>query len=163
MKVCVMSRLLAEEYSRGKHDESSVLISIASKEQPDAEVSCNEDNNLKDKCGPIYISPHLIGIDGGVLFDPLEGFVHKQNVFTFEEVKEFVNKYKDTDIDTLIVNCGAGQSRSAGVAAAILMYLTGSDRQIYDDKKYTPNRLCYSTVLKAFNGETDYASIFGGV
>ena len=152
MKVCVMSRLLAEEYSRGKHDESSVLISIASKEQPDAEVSCNEDNNLKDILFLHFNDTDSLDVDSGHIVDE-----------DAEQIKEFVNKYKDTDIDTLIVNCGAGQSRSAGVAAAILMYLTGSDRQIYDDKKYTPNRLCYSTVLKAFNGETDYASIFGGV
>lgn len=152
MKVCVLSRLMAEEYSLGQHEESAVLISIASKEQPDADVTCNETNNLKDILFLHFNDTDSPEKDSGHIVDE-----------DAEKIRDFVNKYKDTDIDTLIVNCGAGQSRSAGVAAAVLMYLTGSDRQIYDDKRYTPNRLCYSTVLKAFNGETDYASIFGGM
>ena len=48
-----------------------------------------------------------------------------------------------------LVHCGAGQSRSAGVAAAILKWMTGSDAQIFDNRKYTPNMRCYRLVLEA--------------
>lgn len=69
-----------------------------------------------------------------------------------EKVVKFVNRHKDS-VYRLIVHCEAGQSRSAGVAAAILKYLTGSDAQIYDDPKYTPNSTCYREVLNKFYEE----------
>jgi len=153
MKVCVKSQKMAEEYGSGKNEETSILISIAAKGDPSAAVKCSEDNKIKDILflkfndtdNPDEENGHIVDADA-------------------EKIRDFVEKYKDDEsIDTIIVNCGAGQSRSAGVAAAILMYLTGSDRQIFDNPIYTPNKLCYRTVLKAFQGETDYASLFGAV
>lgn len=150
MKIIVKSQKMAEEYGRGQHGESSILISIAAKEDPSADVKCTEENNIRDILflkfndtdNPDEENGHIVDADA-------------------EQIKDFVNRYLNTNIDTIIVNCGAGQSRSAGVAAAIMMHLTGSNREIFDDKKYTPNKLCYRTVLKAFEGEVDYASIFG--
>ena len=69
-----------------------------------------------------------------------------------ESIVRFVNRNLDK-VERLIVHCEAGQSRSAGVAAAILKYLTGDDTQIYDDSKYTPNSTCYREVLNKFYEE----------
>lgn len=55
-----------------------------------------------------------------------------------DQVASFVEKHKDVDV--LIVNCDAGISRSSGVAAAILKHLTGDDNQIFNDRRYNPNR-----------------------
>lgn len=43
--------------------------------------------SFEHKCGPIYLSPHLIGIDGGVIWSKETGYVHQQNVLVIEEDK----------------------------------------------------------------------------
>lgn len=49
----------------------------------------------------------------------------------------------------IIVHCDAGISRSAGIAGAILKYLTGDDTQIFDNPYYHPNMWCYRKTLNA--------------
>lgn len=74
------------------------------------------------------------------------------NCITSEDAKkivDFVNLWKDK-VDRILVHCEAGQSRSAGVAAAICKYLKGDDSEIYDNPRYTPNSTCYSMVLENF-------------
>ena len=65
-----------------------------------------------------------------------------------DKIAKFV-KNLDKDIEQIIVQCEAGVSRSAGVAAAILKHYSGDDSQIYDNPKYIPNNLCYRKVLEA--------------
>ena len=43
--------------------------------------------SYEHKCGPIYLSPHLIAIDGGVIWSKETGYVHQQNVLVIEEDK----------------------------------------------------------------------------
>ena len=74
------------------------------------------------------------------------------NCITTEDAKKIV-KFINTvnkDIEQIIVHCGAGVSRSAGVCAAIMKYLTGDDSEIFDNPKYCPNMTCYRTVLNGF-------------
>lgn len=152
IKVCVKSRKLAEDYSKEKHDETAILISIAARDQEDADVRCTDENGLKDILFLHFNDTDSLEEDSGHITDA-----------DAEQIKTFVEKYEnDPSVDMIIVNCGAGQSRSAGVAAAVLMHLTRSDSHIRDDRQYTPNILCYNTVRRAFEGEPDYASIFAG-
>jgi predicted protein tyrosine phosphatase len=65
-----------------------------------------------------------------------------------EAIVAFVEKVKDK-IDMLVVHCYAGVSRSAGVAAALMAYYNGDDMPIFQNGKYSPNMLCYRTMLKA--------------
>ncbi len=68
-------------------------------------------------------------------------------------IKNFVTKYNTLKEDiNLYVNCEAGWSRSAGVAAAISKYLFEDDTVFFKTK--TPNMLCYRKVLNAlYEGE----------
>lgn len=52
------------------------------------------------------------------------------------------------DIDTLLVHCEGGVSRSAGVAAAISKWATGDDRRFFH-APYCPNMWCYRLTLDA--------------
>lgn len=52
-------------------------------------------------------------------------------------------------VDGIVVQCDAGVSRSAGVCAAIMKYLTGDDEQIFGNGFYKPNMHCYRTMLEA--------------
>lgn len=48
-----------------------------------------------------------------------------------------------------IVQCDAGVSCSAGVAAALMKYFNGDDAPIFDNPQYCPNMRCYRMVLEA--------------
>lgn len=48
-----------------------------------------------------------------------------------------------------IVQCDAGVSRSAGVAAALMKYFNGDDTPIFNNPQYCPNMRCYRMVLEA--------------
>lgn len=63
-----------------------------------------------------------------------------------DEVLKYDNLSEEYDI---YVNCEAGQSRSAGVAAAICKVLSGSDDFFFRTKH--PNMLCYRKVFNALS------------
>lgn len=67
-----------------------------------------------------------------------------------KKIKEFVDKLYSLDIDLLIIHCRAGQSRSAGVAAALSQVIYGDDSEFFNNPRYTVNMTVYYKVLKAF-------------
>lgn len=48
-----------------------------------------------------------------------------------------------------IIQCDAGISRSAGVAAALMKYFNEDDSPIFNNPQYCPNMRCYRMVLEA--------------
>lgn len=85
-------------------------------------------------------------------FDDIERELKGYKPIEVEDAKaiaDFVRKYEPL-IDTLIVHCDAGFSRSAGVSAAISKYYFDTDEEYFDSGLYYPNTRCYSYVLKAF-------------
>lgn len=133
MNVVVMNRGDAKAYSYAPHTESSVIISIT---DPDRETNhFNEDakNNIKS-----ILRLQFFDVDS-----PDPGTITEDDA---KRIADFAFYWKDK-VDTIIVHCEAGQSRSAGAAAAILKAFTGHDEQIFDNPKYTPNRTVYRSVL----------------
>ena len=65
-----------------------------------------------------------------------------------KQIIDFIKKYID-NIELIIVQCDAGISRSAGVAAALSKCLNGDDEYFF--KRYLPNSLVYSTIMKEWN------------
>ena len=71
------------------------------------------------------------------------------------QIRTFVDELAETAsgeadrIDTLLVCCDAGQSRSAAIAAAISRYLGQDEWQIWDNPRYRPNPLVYQLTCKA--------------
>lgn len=83
-------------------------------------------------------------------FDDVEEDWHNEKAMTFEDAENIVNFVKQlNDVDTLYVHCGAGISRSAGVAAAISKALTGDDSYFFE-RLFCLNMNCYKLTLKAF-------------
>jgi len=66
------------------------------------------------------------------------------------EIKDFVLSIKDS-VETLIISCHAGISRSPAVAAGLLAGSGKSDMHIWRNPQYSPNILCYKRMLRAFN------------
>jgi len=68
------------------------------------------------------------------------------------KIKEFIEKYKNT-VDSIIIHCTAGISRSAGIGCAIAMYLNGSDDYLWASGNYIPSKRCYKITLEALGLE----------
>lgn len=136
MNVVVMNRNNAKRFSFQPHDFKSAIISITDIRSYPNQFNKDHSNGIVEICA--------------LSFDDVnrgeQGCITEEDA---EKIVKFVRRIKDK-VDTVIVHCEAGQSRSAGVAAAILKYYTGHDEQIYNDPKYTPNSTCYRRVLEAF-------------
>lgn len=66
-----------------------------------------------------------------------------------KEVYDFCKKYEN-DVEYILVQCDAGVSRSAGMAAALSKYYNGDDTPFFRSLGYIPNMEIYSTILKYF-------------
>lgn len=73
-------------------------------------------------------------------------------------IANYVRKYADKSEDLICyVNCEAGLSRSAGVAAAISKYFLGDDSWVFKTKY--PNMLCYRRVLEALHTDPNAEAV----
>lgn len=133
-KLIVMNKERARRYSYQRHAQTSVIISI-------------RDNNEE-------IIHFYRGASNGIMaichtaFDDVEAGASQYQPITQNDaavIAEFVEKWWDK-VDTVIVHCGAGISRSAGCAAAIAKFFTGDDSFIFGDPKYHPNMTVYRAV-----------------
>lgn len=136
MEIFVLSQKSAELYAQDKHKTHSAIISITSVGDDLAKIKPSKQNNIDYICR--------------VQFDDTDR--HTENAITTEQgksISDFVKIIENSKVPRLIVHCGAGQSRSAGVAAAIMKYTYGNDLEIFSKPMYHPNMLCYRTVLNA--------------
>ena len=77
-------------------------------------------------------------------------FPYDRFIFTKSQadlILQFVDKWKDR-INLILINCVAGISRSAGVAAALSKIINGEDSYFF--KHYLPNSKVYSTILNTY-------------
>lgn len=68
-----------------------------------------------------------------------------------EEILSLVDGY-GRNLDTLIVQCEAGVSRSAAIAAGLCVYTGKSDSRFFRDK--VPNRFVYRTMIRAIEAHS---------
>ena len=137
MKVMIMNRKEVLDFCKHPHLAQSIIISIST---PHVEYSefpfCTATNNVIDICEVQF-------------FDLDNTYPIKKGLMEFKDAKKivgFVSNYKDKII---IVHCDAGQSRSAGVAAALSKYYNNDDSEYFDNPRFTPNMWCYKLMLNA--------------
>lgn len=82
------------------------------------------------------------------VIDPTDKYAYNPEIAA--RVAEFVKKIEaDPTVKSLYSACDGGQSRSAGIAAAIVRYLGGEDLGIWDSPYYKPNPLVYRLTCEA--------------
>ena len=81
------------------------------------------------------------------LDSPLRNYI----IFKEKNAKEILDfvKFYENKVDTILVNCEAGISRSAGIAAALSKIYNCEDSYYF--KKYLPNILVYRTILEVYH------------
>ena len=120
-------------------DEPSIIISISDASQEHPVFADNA--NVKDV---LFLN-----------FDDEESEeAGGMNASNAESVAEFVRAWEQEDV-SLYVHCGAGVSRSAGTAAAVMLWNWGDDSQVFQDAHYCPNMRCYRMVLDALDVSYD--------
>ena len=137
MIIKVMSRKEASDFSFIDFQEKTAIISIN---------GCNEPLNSFSIDNPNIIDILFLRFD-----DVEAGEINQMTRSDAENIIQFVNS-NINKVDQIIVHCGAGISRSAGVAAALMLIINGDDSPIFNDPKRCPNRHCYRTLLNTFFG-----------
>ena len=144
MKVCVMNRNIAVGYCHCENMTESIMISIS---DPWTRYTSAPFVSEKNKVRSI-LRLEFEDVDSG------------DNSMTQADAKRICNflRYSLRDKNTgeermVIVQCDAGRSRSAGVAAAILKYYNGDDSEIFDWPLYNPNMHCYRMTLNTLMQE----------
>ena len=143
----IMSRKDAITYSYEQHDTKVAMLSICNMYEEN--TLPNIDNNPEN--GIMY--------HRAICFNDVEAGM--QNCITESDankIADFVNTNQN-NVDKFIIHCEYGVSRSAGVAAAIMMRLIGDDWSVFNNIKYYPNMTCYRMVLKAFGVNIDEQEI----
>lgn len=139
-KIIVMSRPMFEKYAACENSELAYAVSITTPGDTRANVNPNSNNKILDI---LRVSFH----DTTLETDYYKPISERQAKRIANYIKAKV--LPDNRTQLIIVHCDAGQSRSAGVAAAIMKYIYGTDEPIYGNPRYTPNSVCYRRVLEA--------------
>ena len=136
----VMSRQIAEQYSRRSDIDKTLMISIS---------------DMGSSCPNIHTSnPNILHV-AFLRFDDVDvGDPHCITCNDAKHVIEIYERFKDL-VDRIVVHCEAGVSRSAGVCAALMKIHDGDDMPIFSLSKYCPNMTCYRRVLEAYYGTYD--------
>jgi predicted protein tyrosine phosphatase len=83
-----------------------------------------------------------------IQFDDVESGTGCITKIQAAEIADFVLRMYP-QIERFLVHCTFGQSRSAGVAAAISQFYEGNSSGIFGNRAYSPNPTCYKLVLDA--------------
>lgn len=140
MKFEVMSRQVAEQYSRRSDIDKTLMISIS-----DIGSSCPD----IDTSNPSIVHAAFLRFDDVDVGDP-----HCITGNDAKHIIEVYNQFKNS-VDRIVVHCEAGISRSSGVCAALMKIHDGDDMAIFSVAKYCPNMTCYRRVLEAYYGKYD--------
>lgn len=119
----------------------SMVISINSSDEPCLKIIKTLQNKIN-----YVLSLQFDDIEPGDYEEKYLVLMSKEDA---KKIADFVNLHKH-NVNTIIVHCDAGVSRSAGVCAAIMKAITGDDMKIFNNKEFFPNIYCYKLVLNAF-------------
>lgn len=137
MKIIVLNRKETEKIS--EDGKSLFVISITDPEKPLAKINVSEERILRLQ---FYDTEWKVPLLDGEFIYPMS----KEDAI---KIVNFINK-NIQNIETLIVHCEAGISRSAGIGAAISNFFNKDDKEYFESYRYVPNRWCYRNVLNAF-------------
>jgi len=136
MQFIVLSRDMVEKYNV---QEKHIVISIGDPDQPRAKLP-----ELDSRVNALFLK--FSDIDREVDYPTAKLFTKEQA----KEIWTFFQLYKDK-INTIVVNCEAGISRSSATAAALAKAIGQDIEDSKFFKYYLPNRFVYRMILEEAN------------
>lgn len=97
-------------------------------------------------------------------FDDIVRPVEGAQLFSDDMVKQIIWFIrKNQDVDTLLIHCYAGQSRSRAVGAFVVWFLGGDNSAYFE--KYNPNEFVYDKLMQTVLclDEEDYETVDGDI
>ena len=155
MKFRITSRQGIEALAQEPFALKTAVISIADANDNFAELG-NKPEHL--------LQLHFNDIDADVFKDELgrkptdaeikeiEQKYHMLSDAQAKEIATFYHQISRDNVDLLICQCEHGQSRSAGVMAAILEHRCRQGIQVFANDNYYPNKTIFKKVLKQLKG-----------
>ena len=134
--ITVTNRANMINFSLAPHKDKTAVISISDEDKEPPDLFNHPKNGIIAQCK--------------LRFGDADNEENGMTEADAAKIAEFVNT-AGANADRIIVHCEAGVSRSAGVAAAIMKFLTGDDKAIFNNRKYVPNMFCYRLVLDALH------------
>lgn len=147
MEIQIMSEDRVEEFSGQPIKDKCIIVSIRSRTCPKADIVSS--SSIIDV---LYLQ-----------FDDVTPTKRPDIAMVMtgehaEEIKEFVDEYKDK-VDLIIINCEAGISRSSAVAFGIGKYLGLDVGWIMSCGKYMPNWHCLNVLNNVLELNIDLDSM----
>lgn len=131
MNFLILSRSNAKKFSYKKQEKPYIIISIT--DIASEKVVFNKSSYLKS----------VLRLNFDDVDTECDNAISDADA---EKIVNFVTAWKN-EVDLIVVHCEAGVSRSAGVCAALMLWLNDSDEPIFTNPFYKPNMKCYRTVL----------------
>ena len=152
MQTIIMNRRGIEERGKLPFPDTAAVISITDANYSFAELENEPKHQLKLA---------FDDVDGDVLLDELgtgstkeerDALRRKYHMFSDEQARDVAVFYWDIlleGVETIIIQCEYGQSRSAAVVAAIREFESKDGITIFADDRYWPNKMVFRKTLKA--------------
>lgn len=155
MNLIIMNRRGIIEWAKRPFTDTTAVISITDVGYPFAKLEHQPQYRLEVAFNDV---------DGDVFLDELgpnptnaavKALEEKYQMLSDEQAVRIAQFYFDAvsvEVDTFIVQCEYGQSRSAAVVAAIREFTNGDGISIFADDRYYPNKVVFRKVLRALQG-----------
>ena len=158
MKIEIESRQSIKSRAKEPFQARTALISIADSDHAFVRLNNKPEYLLQMKFDDV--TEELFDVANDLISENIRGrkpteeealaLAKKFHMFSDEHAKK-VAAFVDSVLgkaDILICQCEYGQSRSAGIAAAIKQSLHGNGIDIFADERYFPNKLVYRKVME---------------
>jgi predicted protein tyrosine phosphatase len=148
-----MSRIALMELAKEPFPSDVAVISIANSDYEDVELVHQPEHILRLKFDDVSdeIYEELLGRKPSVReMHQIGSRFHMLSNAQTQQMADFVLRMGNKG--TLICQCEHGQSRSAGVAAAVLEYYGRKGINVFADARYYPNKYVFRKLLHALRG-----------
>lgn len=155
MNLLIMNRRSIIERAKQPFTDTTAVISITDMGYPFAELKCQPQYRLKVAFNDVDGDVFLDELGANPTTEEVRALEEKYQMLSDEQAVHIAQFYFDAasaEVDTFIVQCEYGQSRSAAVVAAIREFESSDGIHIFADDLYYPNKIVFRKVLRALQG-----------
>lgn len=148
-----MRRTALQDLALDPFEERVAVISITSVHNPEVHLENMPDYILRLSFDDISTDDIADKLGSHPTEEHRKQIEEKYHMFSDEQayqVSDFYYNVRDK-VDLLICQCEYGQSRSAGVAAAIIEHRTHKGIRVFADDRYYPNKFVFRKVMNTLN------------
>ena len=155
MNLIIMNRRGIIERAKRPFTDTTAIVSITDVGYPFAELEHQPQYRLEVAFNDVDGDVFLDELGANPTIEEVRALEEKYQTLSDEQAVHIAQFYFDAasaEVDTFIVQCEYGQSRSAAVVAALREFMNGDGIRIFADDRYYPNKIVFRKVLRALRG-----------